>query len=298
MASTPSSTTPNSTPAQERDAQLLSIGKQCSHPACLLVDFLPFKCRHCELSFCQEHFKVDAHKCEKYDETKHNRVAPNCPLCNIPVAVKPGQDPNVRMDQHLETECSVVTGKVKSKATPVCAKASCKKVLFSPIRCDKCRKQFCPAHRFPGDHICSASTTASPQPNARAPLPSFNASAKNFNTKATAAGTAALDAVKKSMANAAASSSSSSSSSSKPKFPFNKTDRLSSSSSSSLLNIPSDHDISSTASTTTTTTPTTPNDEPTTPNNTTDAEIIKPSPVIPPFSFSFSFKPRPIFAAA
>ena len=58
------------------------------------------------------------------------------PICNIPVAVRPGQDPNVRMEIHLETECSVVTGKVKTKSTPTCARGNCKKVLFSPIRCD------------------------------------------------------------------------------------------------------------------------------------------------------------------
>ena len=146
----------SSSSAQDRDNQLLEVGKQCSDPSCLLVDFLPFKCHHCELSFCQDHFRVDAHKCPKYDENKHNRIAPNCmpdsigtticilliwhfllgPLCNIPVAVRAGQDPNVRMDIHLEKECSVVTGKVKSKSTPTCARGNCKKVLFSPIRCD------------------------------------------------------------------------------------------------------------------------------------------------------------------
>ena len=147
----------SSSSVQDRDSQLLDVGKQCSHVSCLLVDFLPFKCHHCKLSFCQDHFKVDAHECPKYDESKYNRVAPNCmsdligtiiclnscaifylsgPLCNIPVAIRPGQDPNVRMDVHLEKECSVVTGKVKSKSTPTCAKGNCKKVLFSPIRCD------------------------------------------------------------------------------------------------------------------------------------------------------------------
>lgn len=148
----------SSSSAQNRDNQLLEVGKQCLHPSCLLVDFLPFKCHYCELSFCQEHFKADAHKCPKYDESKYNRVAPNCMsdpigsiicilthmpfsiylglLCNIPVAVPPGQDPNIRMDIHLEKECSVVTGKVKSKSTPTCARGNCKKVLFSPIRCD------------------------------------------------------------------------------------------------------------------------------------------------------------------
>ncbi|KAF8798971.1 hypothetical protein BYT27DRAFT_7202708 [Phlegmacium glaucopus] len=215
----------SSTP-QDRDNQLLAVGKQCSHPICLLVDFLPFKCHHCELSFCQEHFKVDDHKCPKYDESKHNRVAPNCPLCNIPVAVRPGQDPNIRMDMHLEKECSVMTGKVKSKSTPVCARGNCKKVLFSPIRCDKCKAQFCAAHRFPQDHNCSTPA----QSSSAARLANLSAGARNINSKASLAGAAAVGAVKKSVASAAASTSrpfqaQPSASSSKPSLPFNKTDR-------------------------------------------------------------------------
>ena len=65
-------------PAPERDTSLLGVGKQCSNPGCLLVDFLPFNCQHCKHSFCQEHFKVDVHRCPEYDESKHNRIAPNC----------------------------------------------------------------------------------------------------------------------------------------------------------------------------------------------------------------------------
>ncbi|GLB38343.1 putative AN1-like Zinc finger [Lyophyllum shimeji] len=93
------------------NTQLLDIGKQCSQPSCLLVDFLPFKCQHCQESFCQEHFKAAAHNCSKYDESKYNRVAPDCPLCSTPVAVRPGQDPNDRMEEHFAKECSVMTGK-------------------------------------------------------------------------------------------------------------------------------------------------------------------------------------------
>src|SRR6266545_1835771 len=66
----------------QREAHLLSIGKQCSHVSCLLVDFLPLKCQHCQKSFCQEHFKVEAHNCDSYDEMKYNRVAPNC-TCRV-----------------------------------------------------------------------------------------------------------------------------------------------------------------------------------------------------------------------
>ncbi|KAH7885211.1 hypothetical protein F5I97DRAFT_1830408 [Phlebopus sp. FC_14] len=149
----------------ERDAQLMSIGHQCSESSCLLVDFLPFKCQHCEQCFCGEHFLVAAHKCPKYDESKHNRVAPNCPLCNIPVAIPPGEDPNIRMERHISHECSVMTGKSgRTTSTPVCARGKCGKVLFSPIVCDSCRKQYCAQHRFPKDHRCTslaAPTTSS-----------------------------------------------------------------------------------------------------------------------------------------
>lgn len=121
--------------SSERDQQLLSIGQQCSDQSCLMVDFLPFKCQHCTKSFCQDHFKVDVHKCPAYDESKHNRVAPSCPLCNTPVAIPLNQDPNIRMEQHINDECSVMTGRRKAKSAPICARGKCGKVLFAPISC-------------------------------------------------------------------------------------------------------------------------------------------------------------------
>ncbi|KAH7922932.1 hypothetical protein BV22DRAFT_1016291 [Leucogyrophana mollusca] len=173
--------------APERDAQLLAIGHQCSEQSCLLVDFLPFKCQHCSQRFCGEHFTVAAHKCPSYDESKHNRVAPSCPLCNSPVAIPPGQDPNIRMERHISTECSVMTGKSgKTRSAPVCARGKCGKVLFAPIGCDKCKQQFCPQHRFPKDHSCpSLSTPATSSSGAsRAPPSSLLArSMPKFSVK-------------------------------------------------------------------------------------------------------------------
>ncbi|TFY73062.1 hypothetical protein EWM64_g10951, partial [Hericium alpestre] len=138
-----------------RDDQLLAIGQQCSHPSCLLIDFLPLKCQHCAQPYCAEHFMPLAHSCEKFDETKYNRVAPTCPVCNVPVAIPPGEDPNIRMERHLAEDCSVTTGKPsKGKSAPTCDHAKCNKVLFAPIKCDKCAKRYCPAHRFPNTHAC------------------------------------------------------------------------------------------------------------------------------------------------
>lgn len=63
-------------------------------------------------------------------------LLPLGPLCNIPVAIPPGQDPNIRMERHFNTECSVMTGRRAKSGTPTCARGKCGKVLFSPIRCD------------------------------------------------------------------------------------------------------------------------------------------------------------------
>ncbi|KAG8214664.1 hypothetical protein J3R82DRAFT_9742 [Butyriboletus roseoflavus] len=122
----------------EQDTQLLSVGQQCSESSCLLVDFLPFKCQHCSKNFCGEHFLVAAHHCPQYDESKHNRVAPSCPLCNTPVAIPLGEDPNIRMERHINTECSVITGKSgRTRSQPVCARGKCGKVLYAPIACNE-----------------------------------------------------------------------------------------------------------------------------------------------------------------
>ncbi|KAI0252447.1 hypothetical protein BJV78DRAFT_1275015 [Lactifluus subvellereus] len=156
-----SSSTPIRSP--ERDQEMLAVGRQCSHLSCHLVDFLPFKCQHCADSFCADHFKPASHNCSKYDESKYDRVAPDCPLCNEPVAIPPGEDPNIRMERHLTTDCSVMTGRSrKAGSTPKCARPKCGKVLFAQIQCDKCHQKFCPEHRFPNSHNCSSLASSSP----------------------------------------------------------------------------------------------------------------------------------------
>ncbi|KAN0087638.1 hypothetical protein V8E55_006259 [Tylopilus felleus] len=177
----------SSTANAERDAQLLSIGQQCSESSCLFVDFLPFKCQHCSKSFCGEHFQVAAHHCPEYDESKHNRVAPSCPLCNTPVAIPPGEDPNIRMERHISTECSVMTGKSgRTRSQPVCARGKCGKVLYAPIACNACKKQYCPQHRFPKDHNCSSLTStaaSSSNSQSKSSLASFKLPVKTFTAQ-------------------------------------------------------------------------------------------------------------------
>ncbi|VDC04447.1 unnamed protein product [Peniophora sp. CBMAI 1063] len=191
--------------AADREQSLLAIGHQCSHVSCNLVDFLPFKCQHCSESFCGDHFLPNQHSCAKYDEFSHNRVAPDCPLCNEPVAIPPGEDPNVRMERHLNAECSVMTGKTKSK-TPRCARGKCGKVLYAPIHCDKCSLDFCPTHRFPATHNCSSlasssNKSASVKPVQRKPVTSSGPTSSQAGKKALASAKEGVASVKASTAN-------------------------------------------------------------------------------------------------
>ncbi|KAH9971923.1 hypothetical protein BGW80DRAFT_407890 [Lactifluus volemus] len=180
-----SSSTPVRIP--ERDQQILAVGRQCSHPSCLLVDFLPFKCQHCANSFCADHFKPASHTCPKYDESKYNRVAPDCPLCNEPVPIPPGEDPNVRMERHLTMDCYVMTGRSqKASSTPKCSRPKCGKVLFAQIQCDKCHQKFCPEHRFPSSHNCSSVASRS------TPVASTPSKAGSQLSATTASGMAAV----------------------------------------------------------------------------------------------------------
>jgi hypothetical protein len=246
----------SSTPQNERDGALLSVGAQCHDPTCHLVDFLPFKCQHCAHLYCQDHFKVRSpsdhsgagHACDQYDEARANRVAPSCPLCSTPIAIPPGEDPNARMDRHIAHECSVVTGRQAQSRLPHCARVKCGKVLYAPIGCDRCRQQFCPAHRFPNAHNCAAGVNARPAA-AQKNKGGSGVSAQQVRQEITqvgARGAAAVAAIKRSFANApvssvssaasrpiaasapkptATSSTSGTSSSQKKLNPFNATDR-------------------------------------------------------------------------
>ncbi|TFL01271.1 hypothetical protein BDV98DRAFT_507616 [Pterulicium gracile] len=217
-------TTPN-------DTSLLDIGKKCSHTHCGTIDFLPFKCEHCTQPFCADHFRVDDHKCSHYDASKHNRVAPHCPLCDEPIAIPPGQDPIYRLQDHVDNKCPVMTGKKPGSTSPRCGNKRCNKVLIQPIRCDQCRMQFCPSHRWPSDHTCV--NTAPSTPPSKSPGASFTTASEGVKKSAADVGakaTAASAAIKRSMANASANSNAKPASASSPKSPpidnpFSKTNR-------------------------------------------------------------------------
>ena len=122
----------------DREPQdLLNIGQQCSEKTCNLIDFLPIKCNLCSAPFCQDHHRPEAHQCAKYNPLEADRRAIECPLCKTLIAIPPGEDPNIKIGHHVDTECKVMHGKdAKKSSTPVCARARCEKRLWQPIQCE------------------------------------------------------------------------------------------------------------------------------------------------------------------
>ncbi|EUC60273.1 AN1-type zinc finger protein 2B, putative [Rhizoctonia solani AG-3 Rhs1AP] len=161
------------------DAQMMFVGSACSLPGCSLHDFLPLKCNLCSDTFCSDHFKPNEHTCPKFDPSTADRIAPSCPLCDTPVSVPLGRDVNDVMDNHIMKECTAAGNRKSARPANRCPAPRCNKVMYAPIRCDNCRKEFCPSHRFPKQHICTAST---PLPTPAPTQPTMSKLAEKFSS--------------------------------------------------------------------------------------------------------------------
>ena len=98
--------------------ELPDLGKHCFVSHCKQLDFLPFECIHCLMTFCKDHFGLESHDCEK--------------------------KPN-----------NTVTEKRRNEDVYMCSVDGCRKTELAPIRCSRCDVQVCLAHRAEQDHACS-----------------------------------------------------------------------------------------------------------------------------------------------
>ena len=69
------------------------------------------------------------------------------------ISIKPGDDVNSVVDQHIRAGCP--TASVKSKKNS-CSFKGCREKEFIPISCKLCKQPFCLKHRFETDHNCAA----------------------------------------------------------------------------------------------------------------------------------------------
>ncbi|XP_014670417.1 PREDICTED: AN1-type zinc finger protein 2A-like [Priapulus caudatus] len=156
------------------------LGQQCSVTTCKQLDFLPMTCDACKTVFCKDHFVYARHNCES--AYKKDVQVPVCPLCNIPVPVKRGEAPDIGVGEHIDRDCQSDPAKEKRKVyTNKCSVRGCKQKELVPVRCEKCRHNFCLRHRHETDHECKGfqdSDRALPKPGVAAWLRSLSQSEK------------------------------------------------------------------------------------------------------------------------
>ncbi|ORZ32540.1 hypothetical protein BCR44DRAFT_52825 [Catenaria anguillulae PL171] len=133
--------------------ELPHIGKHCSVKTCNLNDFLPYTCPGCKAVYCHDHWRHADHECSN---PPSDRTVPSCPLCNQVVPIRQGDDPNLRVDQHIAAGCPV-TASNASRAPPSkkCCYRACAAKTMVPVQCKACHLTFCLKHRLERDHECN-----------------------------------------------------------------------------------------------------------------------------------------------
>ncbi|OAD75275.1 hypothetical protein PHYBLDRAFT_7454, partial [Phycomyces blakesleeanus NRRL 1555(-)] len=131
--------------------ELPDIGKQCTYASCsqLVLDFLPYTCYHCKHIYCQEHFKLEDHQCPSLNDPSLDVRVPTCPICEKPVSVPRGEDPNIKVNQHIQNNCAS-----PKPLDNTCKLKGCKQKLLVPMTCSDCKLSYCVKHRLGIDHQC------------------------------------------------------------------------------------------------------------------------------------------------
>merc|ERR1719238_936629 len=140
---------------------LEDIGEHCARPDCKLKDFLPFTCEECGKKYCLAHRTQESHSCAALpaedDDDASLKKPIFCPVCNISVAYKPGDDVNQKISDHIDAGCPPNPGDQRRKAikdSNRCTAKGCKKGELQPIICKMCNKKYCLRHRLEADHDC------------------------------------------------------------------------------------------------------------------------------------------------
>lgn len=138
--------------------ELPHLGKHCSQSTCKQLDFLPVKCDACEKVFCKEHVLYHNHNCDA--SYKKDVQVPVCPLCNQPIPVNRGEQPDIKVGEHIDRDCQSDPAKEKRKIfTNKCSLKGCKQKEMIKVLCSTCQKNYCLKHRHPQDHDCNGLNT-------------------------------------------------------------------------------------------------------------------------------------------
>lgn len=113
--------------------------------------------------FCSDqHYTYTTHNCPNA-YLKNNQV-PECPLCNAPVPIGRGQQPDAAVSAHIDNDCQSDPAKSRRKVfTNKCSKKGCKVKEVIPVICNDCRANYCLKHRHPSDHNCPKTVIIPPK---------------------------------------------------------------------------------------------------------------------------------------
>ncbi|KAI4822561.1 hypothetical protein KUCAC02_008098 [Chaenocephalus aceratus] len=133
--------------------ELPHLGEHCSEQTCKRLDFLPMKCDACQDIFCKDHITYATHKC--MSAYQKDIQVPVCPLCNIPIPVKRGEMPDIKVGEHIDRDCKSDPAQRKRKIfTNKCSRGGCKQKEMIRVTCDQCHLNYCLKHRHSLDHEC------------------------------------------------------------------------------------------------------------------------------------------------
>ncbi|EAR99365.2 AN1-type zinc finger protein (macronuclear) [Tetrahymena thermophila SB210] len=134
-----------------------NLGKVCSILHCKQKDFLPYKCSCCERTYCQDHFRQEAHDCNQSD--RYAKKAIVCPFCLQTIKYNGSHTETEALDIHQATDCDQKNRDkiLKEKEKIFCESGKkCKQALtdLNTFVCKLCDRQLCLKHRIPEEHVC------------------------------------------------------------------------------------------------------------------------------------------------
>lgn len=127
-------------------ALLSDAAIKCDMPNCRIHTFLPYKCKLCNLNYCDIHSTTEEHCCP-FKENDSPKII--CDYCDILLV-----NTQEEIEKHLIHECTYK--KKKKKSLMICNMQNCKTVLngINDFKCKQCNMLYCLKHRYPEVHQC------------------------------------------------------------------------------------------------------------------------------------------------
>ncbi|KAI9190124.1 hypothetical protein H9P43_001557 [Blastocladiella emersonii ATCC 22665] len=143
--------------------ELYHLGKHCEVPSCHQLDYLPFRCTHCQHTYCAEHAKPASHG-PLMPEHK-STSEPGCP--GMLLGLRPGRElaPGVTVApsaQPAPAASAPSPSTTRGCPHPKCRTKSATRGKPLLVKCNGCQTSYCIPHRLPEIHACSSAASNVP----------------------------------------------------------------------------------------------------------------------------------------